>query len=116
MTVSSGTYIRSLINDIGNKLNIPLTMCELKRTRIGNYKLDDACTYDNIKVLPIESLDIPKIEIDDNLYKKVCNGVKIKNSYNDDFVMFLKDNKVIAIYKKESKDIMKAYRVFSNNM
>ncbi len=116
VTVSSGTYIRSLINDIGSKLNIPLTMCELRRTRIGNYKVEDACTYENIKVLPIESLDIPKIEITDDLYKKVSNGAKIKNIYSDDFVMFLKDNKAIAIYKKESRDIMKSYRIFPNNM
>ena len=32
VSVSSGTYIRSLINDIGKKLGIPMTMEELKRT------------------------------------------------------------------------------------
>ena len=32
-TVSKGTYIRSLIRDIGESLNVLLTMTNLKRTR-----------------------------------------------------------------------------------
>ena len=41
VTVSSGTYIRSLINDIGCKLNILMTMEELQRTRVGNFYLEN---------------------------------------------------------------------------
>ena len=112
VTVSSGTYIRSLINDIGNKLGIPMTMEELQRTRVGEYNLDNATDIDNLSVIPIiDALDIKKIELDDNLYKKISNGVKINNSYNLDMVMFIKNNKPIAIYKSDG-NILKAYRVF----
>lgn len=42
--VSHGTYIRSLVQDIAEKLNTVATTIELQRTQIGNYSLDDALT------------------------------------------------------------------------
>ena len=114
VSVSSGTYIRSLINDIGNKLGVPMTMEELERTRIGKFKLEDANDIDNIKIIPIiKALDIDKIIINnDDLYKKIKNGVKIKNIYNKDKILFIKDNTPLAIYKDDN-DILKPFRVFN---
>ncbi len=40
--VSSGTYIRSLARDTGEKLGTGAYMSSLKRTEVGNYKLADA--------------------------------------------------------------------------
>ncbi len=40
--VSSGTYIRSLVSDIGQKLGTGAYMSGLVRTRIGQYGLSDA--------------------------------------------------------------------------
>ena len=112
VTVSSGTYIRSLINDIGTKLSIPMTMESLFRTRVGKYNIEEASTIDNLIVIPIiDALDIQKVEVDESLYKKVKNGAKIEKEYPEDLIMFVKENIPIAIYKKEEK-IMKAYRVF----
>ena len=113
VTVSSGTYIRSLINDIGEALGIPVTMEELRRTRVGNYSINDATNVDELKIIPIiEAISLPKIEIDDNLYKKVSNGVKIKNIYQEEKIVFTKNNHVIAIYIDCGNNIMKSYRVF----
>lgn len=39
---SKGTYIRSLVDDFGRKLNCGATLRSLKRTRIGNHALGDA--------------------------------------------------------------------------
>lgn len=108
VTVSSGTYIRSLINDISHKLDIPMTMEELKRTRVGKFKLEDVSN----KIIPIiDVLDIKKIEVDDFLYKKVSNGVKLDNIYGEEMVMFIKNNLPIAIYQNNN-GILKSYRVF----
>ena len=113
VTVSSGTYIRSLINDIGNKLDIPMTMEELKRTRVGDYQLTDASDIDNLKVIPIlGAINIKKIKIDDNLIKKISNGVPIENIYHEEMVMFTYQNKPVAIYKNNN-GIMKSYRGFN---
>ena len=110
VTVSSGTYIRSLVNDIGEKLNLPMTLEELTRTRIGNFKLEDA----NDKIISIiDALDIDKVIIDnDELYKKIKNGAKIKNIYQKDKILFIKDNIPIAIYKRDG-ELLKSYRVFN---
>lgn len=43
---SKGTYIRSLVRDIGNELNVGAYLAELCRTRIGDFKLDDALSID----------------------------------------------------------------------
>ncbi len=45
---SKGTYIRSLARDLGEKLNVGAYMSSLCRTRIGNFKLSEAC-----KLLPL---------------------------------------------------------------
>jgi tRNA pseudouridine55 synthase len=40
--VSSGTYIRSLAEDIGEKLGTGAFLSSLKRTKIGVFKIEDA--------------------------------------------------------------------------
>lgn len=47
--VSSGTYIRSLAHDIGQKLNTGAYLSALVRTKIGDYELVRAITLDEIK-------------------------------------------------------------------
>jgi tRNA pseudouridine55 synthase len=39
---SKGTYIRSLVNDFGATLNNGAYLSKLRRTRSGNYRVDDA--------------------------------------------------------------------------
>ena len=36
---SSGTYMRSLAQDIGQRLGVPAVAVELRRTRVGQYKI-----------------------------------------------------------------------------
>lgn len=113
VTVSSGTYIRSLINDISKRIDIPMTMEELRRTRVGNYKVEDASSYSNINIIPIvDALDIKKVELDDTLFKRVSNGVKLNNIYDSNMVLFVKDNIPIAIYKSNG-NLMVMYRKFN---
>ncbi len=113
VSVSSGTYIRSLVNDISEKMNIYMTLEELRRVRVGDFNVDDACSLSNIKIIPIkDSLNIKKINIDNNLYKKVSNGVKIKNIYNSDLVLFMDGDIPISIYKSNNGE-MELYRKFN---
>ncbi len=46
---SKGTYIRSLVRDIGVQLNSGACMIALKRTAIGAYKLNNALTIEEFK-------------------------------------------------------------------
>lgn len=45
---SSGTYIRSLVHDIGQCLGVGATVAKLRRTSIGDINLDQAQTMDKI--------------------------------------------------------------------
>jgi len=112
-TVSKGTYIRSLIRDIGKYLGICATMKSLVRTRQGNFKLEDCNELDDeYKILNIDNvLDFPIIEInDENLKKQILNGAKIDNIYNSEIVMFKIGNEIVGIYKLDNNKL-KAYKM-----
>ena len=116
-TVSKGTYIRSLIKDISLKLNTIGVMSELRRTKQGIFDLNSSNTIDdiknnNIKLLTIEEAlkDIYTVEVSDELAFKIKNGVKIKDYYNKDLVLFKNNNNIIALYQKDG-DILKVYKI-----
>jgi tRNA pseudouridine55 synthase len=46
---TTGTYIRSLANDFGLALGYGGYLSELRRTRIGNFKVEDAMTMEEFK-------------------------------------------------------------------
>ena len=45
---SSGTYIRSLVNDIGEKLNVGAYTAELRRTKVGQFSVKQAQKLEKI--------------------------------------------------------------------
>ena len=106
--VSKGTYIRSLINDIGNSLNTYATMTSLNRTKQGKVVINDAYKLDeirnnNYKYYKIEEvLDYPIIKVSNDLEFKIKNGVKLKNDFDiKDRVIFVNmHNKLLGIYEK----------------
>jgi len=51
VTCSKGTYIRSLANDIGDKLECGAYLSNLKRTAVGNLKLEDALKISEVEAL-----------------------------------------------------------------
>ncbi len=46
-SVGSGTYIRSLAEEFGRRLGYPATLQNLRRTKVGEYSVDDASVLDN---------------------------------------------------------------------
>lgn len=46
--VSSGTYIRSLVEDIGSALGTGAYMADLRRTKVGDFSLTDARAIDDL--------------------------------------------------------------------
>lgn len=53
--VSSGTYIRSLVEDIGQKLGTGAYMSDLRRTEVGDFGVVNAINPENLLVEKIES-------------------------------------------------------------
>ena len=46
--VSSGTYIRTLAEDIGVRLGVGAYLTALRRTKVGKYKVEDAISVDSL--------------------------------------------------------------------
>ncbi len=51
--VSSGTYIRSLVGDIGEKLGTGAYMSDLRRVSVGEFNLINAYTIDQLQDQPV---------------------------------------------------------------
>ena len=60
VTCSNGTYIRSLANDFGKALNNGACLKTLRRTRIGDFHVEDAWQLEDLKQAIIESGDAYK--------------------------------------------------------
>lgn len=110
--VSKGTYIRSLINDICEKLDVIGTMSSLTRTKQGNFDIKNAIDLEeideNTKLISlIDSINLPKVEADEYLFNKIKNGSKLQNRYNYDEFAFIYNNELIAIYIEDPKDSSK---------
>ena len=109
--VSKGTYIRSLINDIANKLNTIGIMTDLRRIKQGKFSIDNCISVSNLDknmLIPVVNIldDILKITVDDALKKDILNGKIIYNKYNEGKVLFIdSNNKALAIYKTYEKDL-----------
>ena len=107
-TVSKGTYIRSLIEDICEKLNTVGTMKSLMRTKQGNFKIEDSFNLKEIENDKYTFIDIEKdlgykiIEIDDDLSKKVLNGCKIELNSSESKVILKNKNEIIALYERDN--------------
>ncbi len=76
---SAGTYVRTLINDIGEKLGSGAHMRSLVRTEAGGFRLEDAVPLDGIAAEHVRPLiDAVKglftFEVEDDAAKLVRNG------------------------------------------
>ncbi len=102
--VSKGTYIRSLINDLASKLNTVGVMTDLRRTKQGNFKIEDCHKLKDINEKMLITVDkifnYPVININEEQFKKVINGNMLKLNCQDEFVFVSFNNKKIAIYQK----------------
>ena len=107
-TVSKGTYIRSLIKDICDKLGTIGSMSKLTRTKQGKFKIEDCINIDSIskeKIINIKQiLDYKQIQVDDTLKFKIINGQIIENKYNEEKVLFIDNEDIIALYQEDIKD------------
>ena len=114
-TVSKGTYIRSLIRDIGNKLNCPAVMKNLIRTRIGIFDISKANNIDddfNIISITEAFNEIKKIKVDDKMAFKIKNGVLIDNLFDGDMAFILdKEDNLLALYKNIDNKC-RPYKIF----
>lgn len=122
-TVSKGTYIRSLIYDLGEKLGTFATMTGLRRTRVGDEDLTRAFTLETIEKMVSEEdfsflisiedyFKFPKIDIEDeNDLKLFVNGQKCKKRIDDGKYRVYSKNNFIGL-GEVTKGLLKGYKYY----
>ena len=109
VTCSKGTYIRSLCEDIADRLGTVGFMKELNRTKVGEFNIKDCVTVEEFEekynkndfsdIITIEEIfkENPKIELDNLNIKQYLNGVKIKVPVQDAVYRTYLNNKFIGL-------------------
>ena len=110
---SKGTYIRSLCEDIAERLGCIGYMSELNRTKVGDFSIEDAIDisrvenieeqiqrFSNDNFISLEKLFENKQEILLNVkaVNLILNGVKITRSLSDDIYRLYKMEKDVKIF------------------
>lgn len=128
VTCSKGTYIRTLVDDIGERLGTYAYVDELVRTRVGDFDIKDAIKSEDIlnlekndiiKVLrPIDSAlkDFGKIVLDRRYLDNLVNGqiVEVEEKVNDIIRVYAGDD-FIGLgknYSENGKNFLKMEKVF----
>ena len=109
---SKGTYIRTLVDDLGTALQIPCCMSDLVRLQSGNFSLADSVTIeevekDNYKSFQMQdALNLPLVYINDaETLKRIHKSeawlktelLKNKLQYKDVFYAFYNRKKIFIL-------------------
>lgn len=115
--VSSGTYVRSLLKDILEKLNIFGTLKDLKRTKIDDISIESCDNFNDVlnKKYHIHNLyDVLKNSYcvyKTNDKKAIIDGKPlILDLKSDELLIVDEDNTCLAIYKREKNNIFRSVR------
>ena len=101
---SAGTYVRTLAEEIGSRLNTVATMSALKRTAIGTFQLKNSYTLQEIENKEFQLLSIEealchleKVEYSD--VQAIKDGKPISIAKTADLIIVMNNDKAIAIYE-----------------
>lgn len=111
---SKGTYVRSLVNDLGEKLDCPATMTYLRRTASSGFDITQAVKLKEIEenpkkatelIQPIDAFfkEYTQVDLTEEKWLKVKNGAGISLETNAKKVALRYNKKVKAIYEKKRK-------------
>ncbi len=76
-----GTYIRSLVADLGTDVGCGAHLTALRRTRAGRFTIAQAVALDDVtadKLVPLDQVcDLPKLAVADELVVRIRNGIQM---------------------------------------
>lgn len=126
ISCGKGTYIRTIINDIGEKLGCGGIMTSLVRTGSGGFSLEDCFTFEEIQkardedrleqlILPIERVftKLPKLRLNEAQTRMYKNGVKLDLSRINNIIP---DKSEYALYGSDGSFIGTSVADFENNL
>lgn len=117
---SKGTYVRTLGEDIAEKLNTVGHLISLKRTSIGNIDISLSKDIDDLKeddlINPVRFINLKQIDITNNssLIKDIKDGKKIELDEQEEMILFgqyVNDEfTALAVYNKTSEKVFSPLR------
>lgn len=102
--VSKGTYIRSLINDIGIDLKTFACMSGLKRTAVGNFHIKDSYSLAQLETMAKEDDYSFFIRVE-----KLFEWAPIFNINNEKDVKLFKNGNTVVINEKDKSGAVRVY-------
>ena len=120
ISCSKGTYIRTIVNDLGEALNTGAIMFELTRTEAAglkiqnSLKLNEKVTKEDIiknLIKPNEILSLACFEISENERKIIEHGNKIKNRFNAKKDLLLMQNKELIALAVANTDYIQTKKL-----
>lgn len=123
---SKGTYVRSLVNDLGEKLNEPAVMTYLRRIGSSGFTIKQAVKLSEIEahpekaetlIQPIDAFfqDYETIDLDEDQWQRVKNGAGVDLASDAKKVALRYNKKVKAIYHwKDSRYFRPELMLLSN--
>lgn len=120
---SKGTYIRSIANDLGEKLGAFGHLIKLVRIKAGDFYVEDSIKLEDLNspeivlnklIYPTEKLNFAAYNLNEEQKKKISNGNAITPSQAfaiDEFVTLMDNEKLAAIAKFDGK-FLKCEKVF----
>ena len=114
---SKGTYVRSIVADIGSDLGVGATMNELRRTRSGTFTLaqaHDLDRLDNCRIVPLEEATrLPIVVAPAEHIARIRNGLQlppdtlgVKPEIYERFQLFDEANKLVAVAHVERERVI----------
>jgi tRNA pseudouridine55 synthase len=108
---SKGTYIRSIANDVGEKLGTYGHLIKLIRVKAGNFEVNNSVKLEYLETIeqveknliyPLKYLDYPKYELSEKELQKVTHGMPLKTEVplQDNTILLIKNNHLIAVGEK----------------
>lgn len=100
--VSNGTYIRSLVHDLGQKLGTGSYMTFLERTMVNGLRKEEEINVN--KLLNMNSIHIKN----KGILKKIFEGKKVEIDFNNGSYLLEYKNNIIGIVIIQNKEIFKS--------
>ncbi len=106
-----GTYIRSLAVDLGERLNLPATLKNLIRLRVGDFDIKNSVTLDALdteNILPIESClnHLPRFELAEKRVRAFLNGLPTTiNAPDEKFLRIVAGGKFLGVGRIENGEL-----------
>ena len=135
MHCTKGTYVRTLVEDIGKKLGCGGHVAALRRLEVGAFKQHEQVSYPQLQetlekeglyaldkyILPVEELlkNLPALAISEavSLFAKQGKSIRAPNAIQSQYVKIMLNNRLFGVgevYQEDNSQMVKLIKQNTN--